>query len=214
MDLEKLCVSTAEPTFNAIIGLLDKYDFVEIRIDHADLSDDEIRQIFSQPKTLIATCREGRYNRSERLARLEIAIEAGASYVDVETEADDEFIDRISCVAEKHDCKLIVSYHNFDNTPAGACLRAVADKCISQGADLVKLVTASHGETDNARILSLYSDYDNITAFAMGRLGRITRIASIYAGAPYTYVSVSGKPVADGQLSFDEMVEIISKIRD
>ena len=74
----------------------------------------------------------------------------------------------------------------------------------------VKIVTTAKSTDDSARILQLYNKKGkvNLVAFAMGDLGRTSRILSLFLGSPFTYVSL-GKPIAPGQFSVDEINKII-----
>ena len=88
-------------------------------MDGAALSLDEIKQIFSLPSKLIATCRPNPAIRGEeeRKKTLLTAIEAGAAYVDIEIEAADDFKKEIMQTARLRGCRVILSYHNYDKTP-------------------------------------------------------------------------------------------------
>ncbi|MDR0560310.1 MAG: type I 3-dehydroquinate dehydratase [Prevotellaceae bacterium] len=216
MKQGSICVSIGERTFDAIINVLDGFDFAEIRLDLSRIDRAEIMELFSSEKQLVATCREGFYDRNSRLERLLTAVDAGAAFVDVETEADDGFLAAVSAAAAaKKNCKLIVSYHNFENTPPLKELTEIVNKCIRQGADIVKLVTSAVCQSDSARVLSLYETFvdKNLIAFAMGDMGVITRIACTFLGAPYTYAAVSDKqPLAKGQISYLKMKNIFNNI--
>ena len=206
-----ICVSIAEKTFDGILFSLDGIDFAEIRLDLCEIDDNEIQKIFSlKGKTLIATCREGRYNNSERVRRLLVAIEAGAAYVDLEVDAEISVHDTVAKYAKSCGCKLIISHHDFEKTPVYEDLCGIVNLCCTRGADAVKLVTTALSPADNARVLSLYDRYTNLVAFAMGDTGKITRIACLYLGAPFTYAALSDeKSTASGQLSLEKMRTIM-----
>lgn len=213
--MSKICVSIGEPTYADTLNVLHPFDFAEIRLDQSNMTDDEILRIFALPKTLVATCRVGHYDDAQRLHCLRQAIEAGARYVDVETEASPLFQREVRACAMEHACKVIVSYHNFISTPPTVFLEEVVHRCQSQGADLVKLVTTAHYESECSRVLALYRHHKNLLAFAMGHTGRITRVACLYLGAPFTYAAVSSeKSVAAGQLSFRALSEIMDLIKE
>ena len=205
-----ICVSMAEKTFDEISTALNGINFAEIRLDACEINEDEIRRLFSTPgKILTATCREGRYDNRERTRRLVAAVEAGATYVDVEADADDNLRETVAKSAKIKGCRLIVSHHDFEKTPEYEELRNIVDTCRRLGADVVKLVTTAVSFADNARVLSLYRTCSDLVAFAMGETGKITRIACLYAGAPFTYAALSDdKPVACGQLSVERMIKI------
>jgi 3-dehydroquinate dehydratase type I len=198
------------------MAALENVDFAEIRLDMARITTSEIGLIFSLGKRLIATCREGFYSNDERLERLLEAIRAGAAFVDVETEADDDFRKIIVEQARLNNCKLIVSYHNFDETPSLPEMCDIVDTCKKQSADIVKLVTTARNKSDVARTLSLYDKYPDtsLVAFAMGGTGLISRVACVFLGAPYTYAAISDdKPLADGQISVEKIKNVMNNLR-
>ena len=211
--LSKICVSIAEKTYNEIITALNNFDFAEIRLDLSLINEDDIRAIFSSSnKKLIATCREGDYTKKERINRLKAAMESGAKYVDIEMEEAPEYRQSLFDIAKKNGCNVIISHHNFNNTPDKNKLDEIVAECNNYGADIVKLVTTANTPADCAKILSLYnSECDNLVAFAMGRAGQISRLACLYLGAPFSYASASdSKVVANGQLSVHTLSELIN----
>src|SRR5512138_529585 len=82
-----ICASISEKSVEKCLESIHKVDMAEIRIDLTEFSNDEIRQVFSKGKKLIATCRPGKIRDEERHEMLKIAIESGATYVDIEFEA-------------------------------------------------------------------------------------------------------------------------------
>lgn len=216
MQSGSICVSIGDENYTDIINVLQNVNFAEIRLDLNNIDDSEIESLFSGGKKLIATCREGRYTKNERIARLSKAIRSGAEYVDVETESDDFYLKTIIETAHKSDCKVIVSYHNFEATPSLEEMLSIIADCKKQGADIVKLVTTAVSKSDAARVMSLYDHYNGggLVAFAMGKKGLITRVACVLLGAPFTYAAFSeDKQVASGQLPADIMTKIINYLK-
>jgi 3-dehydroquinate dehydratase type I len=216
MQFDSICVSIGEQTYSGVIAALEKVDFAEIRLDVSRITSSEIRTVFSSEKQLVATCREGFYDKNERLDRLVEAVRAGAAFVDVETEADEDFRKAIAQQARLNNCKLIVSYHNFEETPSLSEMCNIVEICKEQGADLVKLVTTAKNKSDASRVLSLYDKYPDtsLVAFAMGATGLITRVACVFLGAPYTYAAVSDdKPLANGQISVEKIRNVMNNLK-
>ncbi|MDR2813842.1 MAG: type I 3-dehydroquinate dehydratase, partial [Prevotellaceae bacterium] len=118
-------------------------------------------------------------------------------------------------LAKKHGCKIIISYHNFEQTPGLPEMRQIVADSRSMGADVVKLVTTARSTHDSARVLSLYEGEKNLVAFAMGHEGRVTRVACLYLGAPFTYASPAlGLEAAPGQIAADRMSIIFRQLDD
>jgi 3-dehydroquinate dehydratase type I len=216
MQLNSICVSIGGESYSGIVSSLEGVRFAEIRLDISRITVPEIRSVFTTDKQLVATCREGFYGRDERMDRLIEAIRSGATFVDVETEADEDFRQTIAKYAALNNSKIIVSYHNFDETPSLPEMCNIVDTCKQQGADIVKLVTTAKCKSDAARVLSLYDKYTDtsLVAFAMGEAGLITRVACLFLGAPYTYAAISDdKPLANGQISMEKIKNVINNLK-
>ena len=97
----------------------------EIRLDRCALEDEEIEQFSESDVPLIATCRLAEEPQAPQI--LELAIKAGAKYVDLEMEAPAAVGRRIREACREWGTVLIRSYHNFENTPALPVLRSLVD---------------------------------------------------------------------------------------
>ncbi len=191
---------------------LERYSMAEIRIDM--VGHEAALPLFALRTGLIATCREGTYSRDERLSHLLAAADAGASYIDVEYEADEEFKSVLRTKAAQRNAGVIVSFHDFESTPATERLETIIDESVAMGADIVKLVTTARDERDAARVLSLYTRprQKPLIAFCMGKPGMITRVACVKLGAPFTYSSAEGMAqTAPDQISYEDMRMILGK---
>lgn len=204
-----ICVSLAHLGLNRCLELLYKLECAEIRLDLMDLTVEEVKQVFSTPCVLVATCRPGKYSWEERAHLLIQAIHSGARYVDIEIEADDKLLHLIKEHAEEKGVKLIISYHNFDKTPSVKELENIIRESRLKGADIVKIATMAKSYEDSATVMSLYSKNKDIIAFCMGKEGLITRVAAPLLGADFTFAAFDETNVtAPGQLSFDKMEKI------
>ena len=209
-----ICISIKDTNYDACKAALQNVELAEIRLDEVDLKDNEIKELFASPASLIATCRPGKIPDEDRLKLLKKAIEAGAKYVDIELEMPDAFKEEIRKSAKKHNCNVIISYHNFEKTPPTRELEEILEWCFESKADIAKIACKSNSKSDNARILSLYNDEGNLVAIGMGEEGKITRIAAPLLGAPFTYASVSkGKETAEGQIDIKTMKKILEILR-
>lgn len=200
-----ICVTVAEATVEDCLEALKGLSFAEIRMDMMKLTGKDVPIIFrgSGPR-LIATCRLGTYSEEERKGLLIAAVEAGASYVDVEVESNDEFKDEIVRHARTGNCQVIVSFHDFEKTPDREELLGVVARCFSSGADIAKIACKAESERDVARLLGLLDSRDRIVVIGMGEKGSITRIVAPLLGSPFTYGALrKGKEVVDGQLDVE-----------
>jgi 3-dehydroquinate dehydratase type I len=118
-------------------------------------------------------------------------------------------------LAKKNNCSIIISYHNFQQTPSTSELNEIATNCFKLGADIVKISTMINSNADNAKILSLYERTEKIISFGMGDKGKITRIIAPLLGAEFTYAAVSSsKTIAPGQLGKEEMLAVLNTLND
>jgi 3-dehydroquinate dehydratase type I len=195
-----ICVSIAESTLDECRAALKGLELAEIRIDKTGLSLVEIKELFSAPLKMIATCRPGTRPDDDRMAALLAAIAAGAAYVDFEIASPPQFRDRILAAAREKNCRIIISYHNHTETPLKQVLLLTIEECFDLGADIAKVVCRVQSVQDCARLFSLYETRKNVVALGLGKLGLITRIAGPFFGAPLTYACLApGKETAEGQ---------------
>jgi 3-dehydroquinate dehydratase I len=209
-----ICVSLAEKDPAKCLESLEKIEMAEIRIDLSEFTDEAISRVFSVRKKLIATCRPGKYTDTERMDKLKIAIRSGATFVDLEYEAPAEFKSAMIQYAHRHQCDVIISYHNFESTPELDVLEQIMNNCFKQGADLAKIATTVKVNRDNSKILSLYKAPGRLVAIGMGDLGKISRIVAPFLGAEFTYASLTDDAVtAPGQISYTRLNQYIMDIQ-
>ena len=210
-----ICVSLAEMSLLECRDALKTIDFAEIRMDTMDLSVKDITSLFSSHPRLIATCRPGRFGRHERLEKLLTADGAGASDVDIELEADQEYRSKIISLARAKGSIVIISHHDFEQTPPRNILEAVVDSCFKAEADIAKIACKALSSRDSARLLGLLDDPRAIIVIGMGEEGRITRLAALLAGSPFTYASpAAGREAAPGQLDKEQLEDILRYLKN
>lgn len=208
-----ICISYGNIALNELLEKLKATRMAEIRIDLLGLTKDEVAAVFRSHPNLIATCRPDTMGIEAQRELLLTAIESGAAYVDVEVEAPSSFKKEMVKAAHAKNCKVIVSYHNYTNTPNKETLQAIMVKMLDDGADILKLATMANNAADAARILSLYENpIKPMVALAMGEAGKVTRVAIPLLGAPFTFAAPEGAATAPGQLTDSEMNTIYKAI--
>jgi len=210
-----LCRSIAQHGFDNIRQMMVGAEMVEIRIEESGLTVEQTRRLFGLHPNMLATCRPVGLSAAEQTAYLQAAIEGGAAWVDVEIEADDAYRNNIISIARNHKCKVIVSYHNYDETPDFAELQRIADTAHSMGADVAKVACMCKSKSDVLNLLNLYNSDYQLLAIGMGAVGSVTRIAAVSMGAPFTFVAVAdGNATAPGQITEDIMRILKDKIEN
>ena len=141
----------------------------------------------------------------------------GADYVDIEASTDPVLIAEIktAIAGSGFKTKLIVSSHDFTETPSEGSLLQKWEECAAPAPDMVKIVSRANAEDDNLRILGLIPlarrKGQEIISFCMGEKGRMSRVMSLFLGAYMGFASLNkGEESAPGQLSLGEMITILS----
>ncbi|MDF1570065.1 MAG: type I 3-dehydroquinate dehydratase [Bacteroidales bacterium] len=179
---------------------------VEVRYDLLRKSPELVSKELNDTILQVAACRPGMIPDSERSTILKAAIDLGAVYVDVELDAAPGFVEDIIRYAKSRRTNVIVSYHNYDDTPPPDEMKDILHQCYSVGGDVAKIACQANSSRDSARLLSLYAEEGRKIVIGMGDRGRITRLAAMQLGAEFTFAAVSeAEATAPGQLSYGEM---------
>lgn len=237
-----ICTTIQNRDLKGIYEALEQCEMAEIRLDRCSLGSKETDELFTSDVPLVATCRisevassepslqdpsltpQSREIKAMQIAerRLIRAIEAGARYVDVELEAQKQMSKRVRSAAHENGTVFIRSYHDFEGTDSLEALKAVVEKCVYHGADMVKVVTTARSQADVDKVMALYAwcreekESGNerigaladggLIAFCMGEAGRMSRLDALRHGAPYTYAALSeDESAAPGQWATAEM---------
>ena len=202
----KICVSLGGMPFHSVMQLASALPLVEVRLDLLKSDPEKIELLAMQCRQWIATCRPGNHTEYERTVLLAAAIRSGATYVDIEYEAEPAYRQPLVDLAKQYRCKIIISYHNFESTPDCETLNLIVKQSEEMGADCVKIAATANSFADCARIMSLYERHEHIVAFAMGDVGKITRVAAPFLGADFTFASVDeAHMTAPGQLTASQL---------
>jgi len=172
-----ICVSISEEIdLNILISKMNNH-MAEVRMDRMDLSLMDVSRIFSMPLPLIATYRPKGNDNEMRKRYLLTAIEAGAKYVDIEFESDDMYKREIISVAKSKHCQVIISFHDYENTPSEEALKEIVSICFKAGADIAKIACKVNSPIDNGKLLGLLcinDFYGRVVVAGMGKKGNIT----------------------------------------
>ena len=210
-------------TIRQDLGLLEKpgnCDIHEIRLDFLEKID-EINEmnvnklLNASKKPVIITIRKesdgGHFRGSEtkRISLLRKCLDLQPGYMDVEFSSDKKEI--MELIGGKKRTKIIISYHNFENTPND--IGKIHDEIKKIDPDIIKIVTKANSVSDNFRIFDLVKKSNQegcrIIAFCMGDFGQFSRIQSLILGSQITYASASDeKPSAPSQISLKDLNEI------
>lgn len=211
-------MSLLPKTTNEALTLIDQAerenaDFIEVRLDK--LTDTKnLKDLAEHGKTpKIATNKlaaSGGYfpgTESEQKQTLLAAAKNGFNYVDIDLSASN--LKDFMAEARGNGAKIIVSSHDFKGTLKRAELAKVLEREVACGADVCKIVTAAKKLEDNLTLLNFTAaacKKTGIVCFAMGELGKISRLLSPLFGGFLTFAALqhSGE-TAPGQMTIREM---------
>jgi 3-dehydroquinate dehydratase/shikimate dehydrogenase len=217
-DQTRLCAVITEATREAARWAFKQAaqtaDLAEWRLDYLNDTDfgdiETIRRVLAdKPLPIIVTCRspeEGgqqQVDHSIRLRLLASLSREGADYCDVEAAHY-----RRLAQLDPDVNRLIVSYHNLNETPAD--LETVYRRVAAMPAAVHKVVTQANSITDAVPLFRLLErsrlERRPLIAMAMGEAGLITRVLGPGRGSFLTYASLSrGRESATGQVTCSEM---------
>lgn len=138
--------------------------------------------------------------------------------IDYEMANDEEDIKQVRKVAEEEGKLLILSYHDFANTPTNEELISFIKKAESFGADVAKLAVMpnNHGDvlrllevTDQARLFSKIP----VATMSLNSLGAVSRMIGWIFGSVIVF-TVGAKSSAPGQIPIEKMREILTLMKD
>lgn len=218
----RICVSVGREKIDDAVAVATSVaaqaDVVEIRLDA--LTTPAVAPFMeSIDVPLLFTNRprwEGGLFAGEEEERLDLLLEAvaeQATFVDLELLAPAESQQKMQSALLHSTTHLILSWHNFDNTPSREELVGRMAMMQDNGADVGKIITTAHDHEDVLRVLQLQEVAARLNftliAFCMGDPGVISRVATCGLGGYMTYCAVNEEEAtAPGQLSVHALREI------
>ncbi|TKW28932.1 hypothetical protein SEVIR_3G361900v4 [Setaria viridis] len=147
-----------------------------------------------------------------RFEALMLAMELGAEYVDIELKVADKFM-RLLSGKKPENCKLIVSSHNYENTPSAEELANLVAQIKATGADIVKIATTATEIVDVARMFQILVHCQEkqvpIIGLVMNDRGFISRVLCPKYGGYLTFGSLEkGKESAAAQPTVADLINV------
>jgi len=208
----RICASIIDTEVTSIQKVEPFIDFFEVRID---LIGDGWRELTKRLRKPWIACNrraeEGgnwRGNERERIRELLVALELGAAVIDIELSSPNA-ARIVREIKGKAEC--LLSHHDIGATPSPGELKSIVKDQLNIGADICKVVTTALSFEDNLHVLQLIPEFpkDKIVSFAMGEVGRISRVLCPLVGGYFTYASIeAGSESAEGQVTVLELGKI------
>ncbi len=202
-------------------------DIIEIRLDLIKKRDSlDLGTLFKKSKRpLIATNRAfwegGSFNgpEEERIGLLIDALESGFPYVDIEYKTEIRHIEHLLKSATEKGARVILSYHNFEETEDSQALLALFDKMSSLNPHIIKIVTMAKKEQDFLNLIPLFTrakDKDlKIISFCMGEKGKFSRLFCLYLGSFLSFSALDEDALsAPGQIPISNFKKILTLLNN
>jgi 3-dehydroquinate dehydratase-1 len=193
-------------------------DILEIRLDgmaeHMEALKMELDRFKDFPLLFTARCAaEGGLSDLSATERsnLLLAVAERASWIDVELASFNdmtEAIHRIRC----YEVGLILSYHNFEKTPAEFEMQRLID--LSEEADIIKFAVRHHSVDDIVRCTHILQRNDHpMSIMGMGDLAPVSRLLYAQHGSLLNYGYLGDEPTAPGQWPAKLLKEAIAALK-
>lgn len=206
-----ICISLGEISYFKALEICKSEDLVEIRADLSGFNREQLETLFNQNAQVVFTFRKSDYPDTLREEYYAIALDKNVKYIDVDFTADKKLLLNLSDKLNKSDSSLILSVHNYKETPAREKLIKNISDMREKGADVVKIATLVNDDRDLSTLLSLYSETGKKIILGMGDKGMLSRVAALFMGAEFTYAFPErGNKTAPGQLTKEDIEEILA----
>ncbi|MCW4018743.1 MAG: type I 3-dehydroquinate dehydratase [Candidatus Bathyarchaeota archaeon] len=181
-------------------------DFVEVRLDNLE-KNVKLADLTVRHKVPLIATDKSRKSETERQAFLLTAAKSGFRYVDAELSSLK--LQSFIAEAKSYGAKCVVSFHDPNKTPSIPELTRILEREVSSGADVCKIVTTAKKMEDNLTLLQFLQSAPvrkKPVCFAMGALGKTSRLLSPTFGGFFTFASLNrGCETAPGQMTVGEL---------
>ncbi len=195
----------AENLSSAIDAVQNIKSLGELRFDLSSLEVNDIQTIKEKThNTLIFTCRGGKFPEEFNLEAYLKAIESSYEYIDIDLQHDGHLLPKLYPALSQSSCQLILSYHNYNETPSSKKLAEIIHELTSSKADLIKVATLLHQQDDIEKLIQAQNSHKNTICLGMGELATKSRIQSLLNGGAFTFAAYDlSKSTAKGQLDYN-----------
>lgn len=146
-----------------------------------------------------------------------VCARTAVEFVDYETSNERAYVEQIREVSQENGKELILSYHNFTETPDNNDLFKRAQLAKDIGATVVKLAVMPESREDVFRLLDVTRELDRkldcpIITMSMGELGAMSRVNGWLYGSCLTF-AVGVEVSAPGQIAIEPLRKTIEQTK-
>ncbi len=216
------CIPIIKPTkkevFATILKNKKNYDYFEVWLDYIeDLDLDFISQLENKlSDKLILLFRRQKLEKPtmKKSFREEVLknLNNSKSYVDFDIES--QLSDVLFVQKQKLNLKLLLSYHNYSETPSDTKLLSSFSKMNKFKPEIYKASCFCNSDQDAARLIKLLTSLKNegkkCIILGMGKHGVLTRIAGMIMGNEFSFAPMTLQEAsAPGQLTQKELRDVL-----
>lgn len=233
MEKCKICIPIIEKTKESIIEVVRKIenteaDMIEWRVDYFNdiLMLEKVIEVLKlirleTSKTLLFTYRSkreggmGTLTTSEYLVLLKsVCLSKQIDMIDIEFMTGDAVIDSIIKHSKLNGVKIVLSNHDFENTPRAEIMENRMRLMSSKNVDIVKGAYMPKTQEDVDTVLSVCAKLKGLETeyvlISMGELGVQTRVDANKLGCAFTFATID-KASAPGQIEITKLLEMWNK---
>ncbi|WP_347557209.1 type I 3-dehydroquinate dehydratase [Robbsia sp. KACC 23696] len=140
-----------------------------------------------------------------------------ADLIDLQMMIERPHVARLVALARQQEVAVVISHHDFQDTPETSVLISRLREQQDMGADILKIAAMPHGPGDTLRLMQatweMYSRHARqpLLSMAMGPDGVVSRLSGALTGSALSYGSI-GASSAPGQLDAGDLYRILSII--
>lgn len=146
----------------------------------------------------------------------EVCSQSDVTYVDYELENNEQYVRQVKEAVDENGKQLILSYHNFNETPTNNELIKRFVHMEMYGAHMAKVAVMPNSKNDVLRLLHLTKEVSELLSIpvmtmSMGDLGKYSRLMGWIYGSALTF-GVGVESSAPGQIPIDELKNVIDEV--
>jgi 3-dehydroquinate dehydratase-1 len=204
-----------------------EYDLVELRIDFFEgvFFKDQVIELLKQLREMIdkpilctyRSLKEGgqiQFQDDEYQEFVQYVCESGyIDLIDIELMSGNELVYRLVSIAHQNHVFVVMSNHDFHQTPAIEEMKTRLEKMEILGGDILKMAVMPQSPQDVMNLLAMTTEMSHklrhpIVTMSMGALGAVSRVCGELTGSAITFAS-AGKASAPGQIAIADMEHIL-----